>query len=118
MTEFERLYAELFVGVLIISWVAWFVFSFFSMRRIERSIMGEGKPRPFAWDGIGVRVFGYALRVALPAKYFQSAVERGDGDVLDVKKYATRGDRIRAWALIILMHTMVLMVLVGIALGL
>ncbi|MFN3984934.1 MAG: hypothetical protein ACK4KV_05570 [Rhodocyclaceae bacterium] len=100
MTEFEHLYSALFVGVLIVGWMAWFVFSFFSMRRIERSILGEGKPRPFAWDGVGMRVFGYALRVALPAHRFQNPIEAWDGNILDIKQHATAADRVRARALI------------------
>ena len=78
------------------TWIFWFVFSLFSMRRIERSIMAEGKPRPFAWDGIGIRVVGYAIRLVLPEGLFRTRLEMYDVDIDDVKKYANRNDYVRA----------------------
>lgn len=112
------LYALVFFGTLLLGWIAWFVFSIFSMRRIERAILAEGKPRPFAWDGVGMRVFGYALRVALPAHRFQNPIEAWDGDILDINRHATAADRVRAWALIILMGLFIATLLLGLLLDL
>ena len=89
------------------TWICWFVFSLFSMRRIERSIMAEGKPHPFAWDGIGVRVVGYAIRLVFPESIFRTRLEMYDVDIDDVKKYATRGDHIRAWALVLTLYPLI-----------
>ena len=94
------------------TWIFWFVFSLFSMRRIERSIMAEGKPRPFAWDGIGIRVVGYAIRLVFPESIFRTRLEMYDVDIDDVKKYATRGDRIRAWALVLTLYPLIGLVIV------
>ena len=92
----EDWYFTFFGGFLAGTWFFWFVFSLFSMRRIERSIMAEGKPRPFAWDGIGIRVVGYAIRLVFPESIFRTRLEMYDVDIDDVKKYANRNDYVRA----------------------
>ena len=103
--DFESVYALVAVLCLIIMMISWVIFGFFSMRRIEKSIMAEGKPRPCSWDGIGGRVIWYAYTVSLPAYFFNELDDR-QLNTADVKRYTTRADRIRAWVLMVSGHSM------------
>ena len=105
---FDILFGICFLGSLL----AWVIFGRLSMARIEKSIMAEGKPRPCSWDGVGGRVIWYAYTVALPASWFNELDDR-QLNTADVKRYTTKADRIRAWALMVPIHGLVLLVAIA-----
>lgn len=109
------LYDILFGLCLFGSMLAWVIFGRLSMSRIEESIMAEGKPRPCSWDGVGARIIWYAYTVSLPASWFNDIDDR-QLSASDIKRYTTRADRIRGWALMIPVHGMVVLVFTSIIL--
>lgn len=102
--------------LMIVMALSWPVFLFYSVRRIEKGIVAEGKPRPCQWDPVGLRAFYYAWTVSLPA----SVVKRFHSGLLDielVRRYANKPDVWFGSFLNISAHLMVLMLLVNWMLG-
>jgi hypothetical protein len=104
--DFMAGFSLLFTGIF------WIVFGFFSMRKIERGIVSEGKPRPCQWDPVWGRAIFYAWSVSLPNSFF-STVEDRILNTADVKRYANTTDKILAWMLMISSHTMLGCIIVG-----
>ena len=109
----DLVFAHTFVVLLMVTISSWLVFRVLTMSKIEKSIMSEGKPRPCSWDGMGARVAWYAYTVALPASFFNE-IDNRQLNTADVKRYTTRADRIRAWALMVPSHAMVLLLFISI----
>jgi hypothetical protein len=103
--DFELWVAFIFVISLVVTVTFWLVFGFLSMRKIEKGIVSEGKPRPCQWDPIWGRAIFYAWSVSLPARFF-STVEDRILNTADVKRYANTTDKVLAWILMISSHTM------------
>lgn len=112
----ELLIAFIAVTALIISTVSWVVFLFYSVRRIEKGIVAEGKPRPCQWDPMGFRAFFYAWKVSFPVSFLRY-FDDGLINVSDVKRYANKADFWIASVLNVFSHLMLLMIIVSWALG-
>ncbi len=97
--------------------VFWIVFLFYSVRRIEKGIVAEGKPRPCQWDPMGFRAFFYAWKVSFPLKFLRY-VDDGVIDPHDVKRYSNNVDFWLASIFNIASHTMFLMIIVSWVVGL
>src|SRR5690554_2008907 len=86
--------------VMITMFISWLIFRRLTMGRIERQIKADGLPRPCPWDGPGARIMWYAYAIALPV----GRLNRVDDPFINVplvRSYATRGDAVRGWMLII-----------------
>lgn len=110
--DFELVLATVAVSALILMTVLWMVFLFYSVRRIEKGIVSENKPRPWQWDPMGWRAFFYAWTVALPARFFNEVDDRAL-NTEDVKRYSTKTDRVIALLFMIASHTVLLSVIVA-----
>ncbi|WP_341938583.1 hypothetical protein [Marinimicrobium sp. C2-29] len=115
--DHELLIAFVAVTALIISSISWVAFLFYSVRRIEKGIVAEGKPRPCQWDPMGFRAFFYAWKVSFPLKFLRY-VDDGVIDPHDVKRYSNGADFWLASIFNVASHTFLLMVLVSWVFGL
>lgn len=107
-----------FIGshALLIIIVMWPTFLFYSVRRIEKGIVAEGKPRPCLWDPMGGRVFFYAWTLTFPRSNY-SELEESLLCTADVLRYAKPQDRLLGVILFISTHTAILIALIGMAFG-
>lgn len=106
----DDLIAMVGVTALVLSAFLWIVFFFYSVRRIEKRIVLEGKPRPCQWDPIAWRAFLYGMILTWPKKWTEN------NQILnasDVTKYANRKDGVIAWLFIFSSYLMLLMVIIG-----
>lgn len=101
---------------LLITMLVWPVFLFYSVRRIEKGIVSEGKMRPCLWDPIGGRVFFYTWTLTFPKSNFSEMEERLLCTA-DVMRYAKPQDRMLGFILFISSHTAILTALIGMAFG-
>ena len=104
--SFNLIFSLVFVATLATATVTWFVFLVFSVWRMEKRIMEEGKARPCLWDGLGGRAFWYSWTIALPARVFNSE-DDSFLNTADVKRYTTLWDYVLAWVLMVSSYTMV-----------
>ncbi|WP_439134484.1 hypothetical protein [Pseudomaricurvus sp.] len=102
----------LVVGSLLITIVFWILFAVFTMRKIDRTIVSEGKPRPCQWDPMWGRAILYAWPAVLPEKLFSSAENRII-DTNDVKRIVNYFDKTLAWGLLISGYTLVVSIIIG-----
>lgn len=96
--------------------VTWPIFLFYSVRRIEKGIVSEGKLRPCLWDPIGGRIFFYTWTLTFPNSNFSEMEERLLCTA-DVMRYAKPQDRVLGLILFISTHTAILTALIGMAFG-
>jgi len=114
-------------STLAISWVGvvaalvmavfWIIFLFYSVRRIERGIVSEGKQRPCQWDPMGLRAFFYASKVAFPLKVLKY-LDDGLIEPQDVKRYSSNVDFWLASILVVAWYTLGIVILVSWIFGL
>ena len=102
---------------LILMAIFWIVFLFYSVRRIERGIVSEGKRRPCQWDPIGLRAFFYASKVAFPLKLLRY-LDDGLFDPQDVKRHSSDVDFWLASILVVAWYTVGLVILLSWIIGL
>lgn len=89
----EGQFVAVFVLFMMTTFFSWIGFARLSMARIERRMQKEGLPCPSSWDGLGLRVLWYASAIAFPVGAFNRANDPFI-DVLTVRRYSTRFDRI------------------------
>lgn len=82
-----------------------------TMRKIDKSIVAKGKPRPCQWDPMFIRALLYAWPVALPAKFFKDLDDR-IVNTADVKEAINAFDRIVSSLLLIASFTLVICLLI------
>lgn len=108
---------DIFFGVsLIITAGLWPIFLFYSVRRIEKGIVSEGKLRPCLWDPIGGRVFFYTWTLTFPNSNFSEMEERLLCTA-DVMRYAKPQDRVLGMILFTSTHAAIITALIGMAFG-
>lgn len=114
--EWEDLYIYVGGYSLLASLIIWPVFLFYSIRRIEKGIVAEGKLRPCLWDPIGGRAFFYTWTVTFPTRFF-SQLDDHLLNTADVRRYTKPQDRVIGAILFFTSHTFILNLLIGMAFG-
>lgn len=107
-------YNMVLVFSLLIGCIAWSIFFFYSVWRIERGITSEGKPRPCLWDGIGGRAMFYAWTLTFPNSNY-SEREESLLCTADVLRYAKLQDYILGRILFFSIATVITTGLIGMA---
>src|SRR5690625_829144 len=110
MLETAFFWFSICLGPLVLA--AWLIFARLSMARIEKDLMADGQSRPAPWDRSGGRVIWYAYAIALPLGPWNPE----DDPLINVKlvrHYANRSDKVRAWALCVLVNLLLVVIVIG-----
>ncbi len=96
----NALFDFLVVGSLIIMVIFWILFGIITMRKIDKAVVAEGKPRPCQWDPICGRAILYTWPIVFSGESF-SDIENQIVDTQIVKKNIKLLDKVLAWVLFV-----------------
>lgn len=102
---------------LILTVILWALFFWSTVKKVERKIIESGGRRPYSWDPIGGRAFFYSWTVSLPVSLLKK-VDDQQLNIEAVKSYLNRWDRIIGTLFMIVSHTLLVMIIIGVAFGL
>ncbi|GAB3108180.1 hypothetical protein G8770_23700 [Aestuariicella hydrocarbonica] len=97
---------------LIIMSIAWLIFGITTMRKLDKAIVEEGKPRPCQWDPMWWRAHLYTWPIIFSGKSF-SELENRIIDTQDVKKNINTYDKVLSWILFLSNCIMINCLLIG-----
>ena len=95
--------------------VSLLIFAQFSMRPMEKKMKADGISNDFLWDGVGARVFSYAIAIVLPEKLALRLNRLMD--VKRIRSYASKSDWWRGIFFLSITYSWLLAILIGSALG-
>lgn len=113
MEIIDKLSLILFVGSLLSIAASWFIFSYICIPQIDRRIENDQKPKVCPINLWGLRTFDMAIGTALPIG--DALVVKGHPilNIVDIRSYTSRFDRIVSSYLLISIATLLLTVMIG-----